>query len=173
MSLSNISNYLKYDPTSSTFLRWVKTRAKNTKVGDEAGFLALSTYRIKFENKFYFSSQIIYYLHHGILPEKIKYLDGNRQNLSIGNLISSEKKQKRIRKEHEFVNSSMKQPEITPDTRYTWIQNKNMINLLNENSEIVRKFKNPFVQDEEFIGNVRWEIILRFGINPKLLKEKE
>lgn len=173
MDFSDITKFLKYDSTSSTFLRWIATKSKNTKIGDEAGFFARSTYRIKFESKNYYNSQIIFFLHHGVLPEKIKFLDGNRQNLSIENLIPVDKKPKKERKKREIVKSEMKQPDITPDTRYNWQLNKKMINLLNENGEIVRKFKNQFVQDEEFIGNVRWEIVVRFGINPKNLKEKE
>lgn len=173
MPLSDISNYLKYDPTSSTFLRWIKTDSKQIKSGDEAGFFSIRTYRIKFESIQYYSSQIIYYLHNGIIPKKVTFLDGNRRNLSIDNLIASEFKPKTIRKKRSEINiTEMKQPDIQPDITYTWKLNKNMINLFDENGQIVRKFKNQYVQDEDFITNIRIEIILRFGIAPKNLKEK-
>jgi len=70
------------------------------------------------------------------------------------------------------LENEMKQPDIQPDITYTWKLNKNMINLFDENGQIVRKFKNQYVQDEDFITNIRIEIILRFGIAPKNLKEK-
>ncbi len=69
------------------------------------------------------------------------------------------------------LENEMKQPDIQPDITYTWKLNKNMINLFDENDQIVRKFKNSYAENEDFMANIRIEIILRFGINPKLLKE--
>lgn len=172
MPLSDISKFLKYDSSSSSFLRWTNTTSKNTKVGDEAGFFAKSTFRIKFENINYYNSQIIYYLHHGVLPELVKYADKNRQNLLIDNLICVNKKPKKERKKRESVNNDMKQPDILENTTYSWKLHNGMILLLDENNIVVRKFKNVFVQDEDFVTNVRIDIVLRFGINPKMLKEK-
>ncbi len=69
------------------------------------------------------------------------------------------------------VNTTMPQPEITQDTLYYWKLNKQMIILLDENDNVVRRFKSNFVQDEDFVTNIRIEIVLRFGIAPKNLKE--
>jgi len=69
------------------------------------------------------------------------------------------------------LENEMKQPNIQPDITYKWKLNKNMINLFDENDQIVRKFKNSYAENDDFIINIRIEIILRFGINPKLLKE--
>lgn len=174
MPLSDISNYLKYDPTSSTFLRWIKSDSKQVKPGDEAGFYNTSTFRIKFESIQYYSSQIIYYLFNGFIPKKVTYLDGNRRNLSIDNLIAAEFKPKKERKNRSEINiDTMRQPDILENTTYKWKINKNMILLLDENEQVVRKFKNNCNNDEDFITNTRVQIVLRFGINPKLLKEKE
>ena len=65
----------------------------------------------------------------------------------------------------------MRQPDIQSDTTYKWKLNKNMINLLDESEQVVRKFKNSYVENEDFQANIRIEIVLRFGISPKLLKE--
>lgn len=172
MTLTDIHNYLKYDPTSSTFLRWVKAKSKNTNPGDEAGCLYRNTFQIIYNKTNYKSAQIIYYLHHGILPEKIKFLDGNRRNLSIDNLIPVEKKPKVVKRRRVEINiEDMKQQPIQSDTIYKWTHKNDMILILDENEKIVRKFKNVIIQDEDFVIKIRENIILRFGIAPKFLKE--
>lgn len=69
------------------------------------------------------------------------------------------------------LEKEMKQPDILENTNYLWKLKNGMILLLNENDQIVRKFKNSYAENEDFVTNIRIEIILRFGISPKLLKE--
>lgn len=70
-----------------------------------------------------------------------------------------------------MVNMDMKQAKICENTIYTWQNKNNMILLLDENKKIVRKFKNVIIQDEDFVIKTREQIVLRFGIAPKNLKE--
>lgn len=69
------------------------------------------------------------------------------------------------------LENEMRQPDIISDTTYKWKLKNGMILLLDESEQIVRKFKNSYVENEDFITNIRIEIVLRFGISPKLLKE--
>lgn len=87
----NISDYLKYDETSATFLRWKKlssTCCRNIKVWDEAGSLYKSTgyYCTKFNNIRYQNHRIVYFLCHGYCPDIVDHIDRNRQNNNINNL---------------------------------------------------------------------------------------
>jgi len=83
----NIGEFLEYDETSSTKLRWKRKSALSVNIGDEAGSLNNNGYyQTKFNGKKYLNHRIIYFLQHGYCPNIIDHIDGNRQNNNINNL---------------------------------------------------------------------------------------
>lgn len=86
----NIGDYLEYDETSSTFLRWKKLYGKKNQinVGDEAGYLnKCNRYCLtSFNDIQYKNHRIIYFLHYGYCPNIIDHIDGNPSNNNINNL---------------------------------------------------------------------------------------
>ena len=91
MSKKNIKDYLKYDPTSSTGLRWIKSPSTRVKEGDEA-FTSKNTFGYyigKFDYTIYSAHQVIMFLQHGKwsnINEHIDHIDGDRTNNNIDNL---------------------------------------------------------------------------------------
>lgn len=86
---SNIGDYLQYDETSSTFLRWKKQThiCNSINVGAEAGYLnKRGYYRIRFNGKKYYNHRIIYFLYHGCCPDVLDHSDNNPSNNNINNL---------------------------------------------------------------------------------------
>lgn len=90
MSELKIKDYLKYDPTSKTGLRWIQDRGK-IKAGDEA-FTAIDTYGYrsgKFNYIQYNAHQVIMYLLHGKWSGPnlhVDHIDGNKLNNLAENL---------------------------------------------------------------------------------------
>jgi len=165
-----IITYVKYDESSPTCLRWAKSTNRNIKIGDVAGNIQRTTFKIHFKSKRFMVYDIVYFIHTNQIPEKIKFADNNKTNFIFSNLIDIGKKDK-IKKPTILISNEMKQPPITPNITYKWKFNKNMILLLDENDQVVRKFKNNYAENEDLVTNIRIEIILRFGIAPKNLKE--
>ena len=91
MRKKNIKDYLKYDPTSSTGLRWIKSPSYKCKEGDEA-FTARDAYGYyfgKFDYVTYKAHQVIMFLQHGIwsnINNHIDHIDGDKTNNNIDNL---------------------------------------------------------------------------------------
>lgn len=86
---SNIGEYLKYDETSSTGLRWIKLYGNKNKIniGDPSGSLDNKNYyNTRFAGKYYKNHRIIFFLHNGFCPDCIDHIDGNPQNNRIENL---------------------------------------------------------------------------------------
>lgn len=87
---SDIGDYLKYDETSKTGLRWKKLygNSRCVSIGDEAGYLnkKQSYYRTKFNNKLYTNHRIIYFLHYSYCPDCIDHIDNDKSNNNISNL---------------------------------------------------------------------------------------
>lgn len=82
----NIGDYIKYDETSSTGLRWIKAR-QGINVGDEAGrFNNRSYYSTQFNGKKYQNHRIVYFLHYGYCPNILDHRDTCRTNNKINNL---------------------------------------------------------------------------------------
>jgi hypothetical protein len=90
MIKKNIKDYLKYDPTSSTGLRWIKSPSHKCKEGDEAFTSAATGYYCgTFDYVMYSAHQVIMFLHHGKWSDKTLYIDhinGDKTNNNIDNL---------------------------------------------------------------------------------------
>lgn len=91
MSKKNIKDYLKYDNTSITGLRWIKSPNYKYKVGDEA-FTRIDRYGYYvgyFGGRTYQAHQVIMFLQLGEWSSRKKHIDhsdGNRKNNNIDNL---------------------------------------------------------------------------------------
>ena len=68
-------------------LYWKVRKAKNTKIGDRAGWLCWNGYRqASINGKNYFTHRLIFLFHHGRLPKEIDHIDGDPSNNTISNL---------------------------------------------------------------------------------------
>ena len=91
-----IEDYIVYDETSSTCLRWIKKPSRQTKVGDEAFTYVVYTregctnyYGGNFNYKQRRAHPVVWYLHHGVWSDRsnhINHKDGNGLNNKIDNL---------------------------------------------------------------------------------------
>ena len=115
IDLEALKSSLKYDETSSTFLRWIKDIGSGRKgttfkirAGDEAGHIRKTGYlsiTCRVKNTMYVASRVIWYLVHGVYPtseQVVDHVDGNSLNNNIVNLrlcsqaINSKNSQKRF-----------------------------------------------------------------------------
>ena len=86
-----IKNYLKYDPTSKTGLRWIQDKGKKVKAGQEA-FTTIKGdgyYGGGFDSTSYFAHQIIMFLEEGKWSDRymnIHHKDENKLNNNLSNL---------------------------------------------------------------------------------------
>lgn len=87
---TDIGEYIEYDETSKTGLRWKKLlniQCRRISIGDEAGHLNnTGYYRSQFNARNYLNHRIVYFLYHGYCPDILDHIDGNRQNNNINNL---------------------------------------------------------------------------------------
>lgn len=85
----NIGEYLKYDESSQSCLRWIKLfgRSRNIKIGDVAGSKHHTGYfSVRFNGITFQTHRIIFFLHNGYCPDVIDHIDGNPSNNIIDNL---------------------------------------------------------------------------------------
>lgn len=167
--LDKIITNFEYCENDASCLIWKKSY-RQINIGDTAGWMSNKSWHIGINGKNFKLDSIIYYLHNQIWT-KIRHIDGDNLNNHIDNLIPFV-----CKKSNQMTNNANKMKnelEISKDRQYSWKLQKDIIQLLDENEKIIRKFKNQFVQDVDFVTNVRIEIVLRFGINPKNLKEKD
>ena len=93
----DIRDYVEYDETSSTCLRWKKPKGKiSKKVGEECftyiekvGRETKGYYSGMFNYKTYYGHQVVWYLHHGVWSNRemvINHIDGYGLNNKIENL---------------------------------------------------------------------------------------
>lgn len=84
----NIQDYVKYDETSPSGLRWIKYDVKNQKtVGDCAGCKQSNGYwSLGFKKNSFLCHRVIFFLLNKYVPDFIDHIDGNRSNNKILNL---------------------------------------------------------------------------------------
>lgn len=129
----NIKDYVEYDETSSTFLKWKKAAGKRGIIGNEAGCLNKITgyYETRFNRKKYKNHRIIFFLHHGYCPDILDHIDNNRQNNNIYNLreasISQNNHNSRIPKNNTtgVKGLSIMKTKNYPELEYWKLQIKN------------------------------------------------
>ena len=91
MHKKDIREYLKYDPTSYTGLRWIKSPSYKCKEGDVA-FTATDAYGYymgKFDYKVYKAHQVIMFLQYGKwsdINNHVDHINGDKANNNIDNL---------------------------------------------------------------------------------------
>lgn len=104
----NIGEYLAYDETSPTGLRWIKKicSASKINIGNPAGSFNNRTnyYQTKFDGKYYYNHRIIFFLHNGYCPSCIDHIDGDRTNNKIDNLREATRSQNNWNR--KFVNNT-------------------------------------------------------------------
>ncbi|WMX18811.1 hypothetical protein [Escherichia phage vB_EcoP_PAS7] len=88
--MKGIEEYIALDPSSPTYLSWIKAPLRGrVKVGEPA-LISLSKtnyYRGKFQQKNLLAHRVVYYLATGIEPPAmLDHTDGNRQNNNPDNL---------------------------------------------------------------------------------------
>ena len=94
LDIELLKQYLKYDETSPTYLRWIKSSGPRAKVGAPAGNLYFSEKRNKYVSSLKIDGintrlhRVVWALHNGGLTgsDVIDHIDGNSVNNSIGNL---------------------------------------------------------------------------------------
>ena len=87
----NIGFYLLWDDSNQTLIN----RSSRKAVGytDSEGYR-----KVKYNGKLYQMSRVVYFLTYGVQPDIIRYLDGDKNNLSVSNLISIESRHNPILK---------------------------------------------------------------------------
>lgn len=79
--------YLKYDESSPSFLRWAKSPMQRIKAGAVAGNIDCKGYwRLQLKGKDYLSHRVIYAIFNNYIPEIIDHIDTDRKNNKITNL---------------------------------------------------------------------------------------
>ena len=81
---------LRYEPETGRLIRRVTT-SHNAQAGDEAGTEQGSGYRhvsitVEGKNKFLYTHRIIWFMHHGELPDFLDHINGKRSHNRIENL---------------------------------------------------------------------------------------
>ena len=111
--MKRIEDYLKYDETSKTCLRWIKCDSTNVKDGAEA-CTSISNYGYyvgTFNYKHIKAHQIIMYLYYGKwsnIKLQIDHIDGNSLNNKIDNLkfVTPSENQKNLNNKLQKNNST-------------------------------------------------------------------
>ena len=136
----DIKNYIKYDETSKSGLRWINTTSTKCtiKIGDEAGSqLSNNYYQIKFKRKKYQAHRIVFFLHNGYCPDIIDHIDNNKSNNNIDNLREATRSQNQMnRKNAKTSTTGIKG--ITRMTNHNGIKYYR-ISLMVDNNYVFRK----------------------------------
>lgn len=102
---------LRYDPETGRLI-WQVATSRNIKEGNEAGIIHNKGYRrvgITIDGKFklLLTHRIIYFIHHGELPDMLDHRDGNPLNNRIENLRPATRQQNQ-QNQRSYKNSSSK-----------------------------------------------------------------
>lgn len=119
----NVGEYLKYDETSPSGLRWIKAR-QNINVGDPAGSFnnRRNYYNTNFDGKKYLNHRVIFFLHHGFCPSCIDHIDGDTQNNRIDNLREASRSQNQHNSKIRKNNSSGHKGVSLQSGKYWYVQ---------------------------------------------------
>ena len=86
----NCADFLVYDVTSPSFLRWKISPSRNVRAGSPAGHFGSyhGYYRVKFGGQDVLAHRIVWVLHNGPIPQgmQIDHIDGDRTNNDVRNL---------------------------------------------------------------------------------------
>ena len=85
-----IEDYIEYDETSPTGLRWIKSSSNRVKVGSVCGSVRGIKYSVvHWDYRNLLCHRVVYYLHYGIWSDSkshINHIDNNHLNNRIDNL---------------------------------------------------------------------------------------
>lgn len=85
--MDRLEDYLVYDVSSPTGLRWAARPSRNVQVGDVAmRSMRDGYYSGEFRGKKLRAHRVVYYLVHGVWPTQIDHIDGVRTNNNVLNL---------------------------------------------------------------------------------------
>ena len=162
MSKKNIKDYLKYDPTSSTGLRWIKSPSTKVKEGNEAFTTNNSSgyYIGIFDGIPYQAHQVIMFLQHGKwsdINNHIDHIDGDKTNNNINNLrfVSPTGNQKNDnRKLNENNTSGIKGLSLWTSKGYTYWRasyyvNGKLVNKTNKDKQFLLNWLERMRQNDE------------------------
>jgi len=86
--LERLKELLFYDPVTGHFT-WV-ARVRGIRTGSRAGSRTTSGYRIiKLDGRFYYAHRLAWFWIHGVMPKRIKVLNGDPDDSRIENLADS------------------------------------------------------------------------------------
>lgn len=160
----DISEYLEYDITSPSFLRWKKLSkyTSTAKVGDSAGTLhSHGYYTCCVKQKSMLCHRIVFFLHNGYCPDILDHIDGNRQNNNINNLREATSSQNTWNQKLSKRNTSgIKGITTWAHTKYPDIEYWRCRIVVNGKEKVRHYRKTKYTMDEciSFMKNMRLNI---------------
>jgi hypothetical protein len=106
--MAALTEYLALDPTSPSWLRWIKKPSRGVLLGAVAfGSIDLKTGYLRgmLHRKHYQAHRVVFFLANGYMPEMVDHKDGDRANNSPSNLLdrtASENQHNRVCKGYAF-----------------------------------------------------------------------
>lgn len=86
--MTQLKDYLAYDETSQTCLRWIKKASSRAMPGMEAmtNIATGRRYQGGFKGSKLFAHRVVWFLHNGTWPDIIDHINGNQLDNRINNL---------------------------------------------------------------------------------------
>lgn len=114
--------YLEYDESSPSFLRWKKSPMSRIMAGSVAGNVDCKGYwRLRLKGKDYLAHRVVYALFNGCMPEFIDHVDTNRKNNKINNLRSVNASQNQFNRKLNKNNRSGIKGIFRDEKRDEWV----------------------------------------------------